>query len=38
MKKALLLVNPVSGKQAAKQYFFDIVNNLSLFLFLHPFF
>lgn len=30
MKKALLLVNPVSGKQAAKQYFFDIVNNLSL--------
>ena len=30
MKKALLLVNPVSGKQAAKQYLFDIVNNLSL--------
>ena len=30
MKKALLIVNPVSGKQAAKQYFFDIVNNLSL--------
>jgi len=30
MKKALLLVNPKSGKQAAKQNFFDIVNNLSL--------
>ena len=30
MKKALLIVNPVSGKQAAKQCFFDIVNNLSL--------
>ena len=29
MKKALLLVNPKSGKQAAKKYFFDIVNNLS---------
>lgn len=30
MKKALLLVNPVSGKQAAKQHLFDVVNNLSL--------
>lgn len=30
MKKALLLVNPKSGKQAAKQYFFEIVDNLSL--------
>ncbi len=30
MKKALLLVNPKSGKQAAKQNFFDIINNLSL--------
>lgn len=30
MKRALLLVNPKSGKQAAKQSFFDIVNNLSL--------
>lgn len=30
MKKALFLVNPNSGKQAAKQYFFDMVNNLSL--------
>ncbi len=30
MKKALLLVNPAAGKQAAKQHFFDIVSNLSL--------
>lgn len=30
MKKALFLVNPAAGKQAAKQHFFDIINNLSL--------
>lgn len=29
MKQALLLVNPKSGKQAAKKYFFEIVDHLS---------